>query len=288
MKPPRLDYVRCLSADHALELTANHGDAARILAGGQSLMPMLNMRLVSPGVLLDISRCADLAHHRVIHQASGMQLEVGAAVTQSQLLAWPELAQRLPLLAQAMPFISHWQIRNRGTVCGSVAHADPSAELPLCLVALQGEVVLRSPHARRTVTAEHFFTGLLSTARAADELVEAVRWPLAHAEEGFGFAEFARRRGDFALCAVAAHARPGRLRVAVGGVADLPLAEDWPELSGTALHDALNALAWRLDAREDSHMSAAGRRHLVRQLGLEAIQRARQAALPSMTRGARL
>jgi 2-furoyl-CoA dehydrogenase FAD binding subunit len=270
MKPAAFDYVRADSADEAVALLAQHGGEARILAGGQSLMAVLNMRLAEPALLIDISRSSALAEVKVDRGA----LQVGAAATQAGIEWRPGLEQELPLLAQAFPHISHFQIRNRGTVCGSIAHADPSAELPLCLLALQGELLLRSAKRRRTLAAQDFFTGMLSTARQDDELLEAARFPLARPGSGYGFVEYSRRHGDFAVCAVAAVAHERGLRVAVGGVADRPVAQDWPVLEGDALDDALNEFAWALDARDDPQISAATRRHLVRRLGRQAVAKA--------------
>ncbi len=269
MKPAAFDFVRADGVEDACALLQRHGDEARILAGGQSLMAVLNMRLAQPSLLIDISRSTALASIDVRDNC----VQVGAAATQAALEWRGSLAQELPLLKLAFPYISHFQIRNRGTVCGSVAHADPSAELPLCLLALEGQVVLRGER-QRVLAAEDFFTGMLSTARAGDELVEAVRFPLAKPGQSFGFREFSRRHGDFAICAVAAVADNRGLRVAVGGVADRPLAREWPLLEGNALDDALNEFAWALGARDDSQMSAASRRHLVRRLGRQAVEAA--------------
>ena len=149
MKPRPFDYVRPDTVDEAVALLAEHGDDARVLAGGQSLMAMLNLRLADPAVLIDIARIAELDAIRDL----GDRIEVGAAVTQNKLLAWPELADKLPLLAAALPFVGHFQTRNKGTVCGSIAHADPSSELPLSLAALDGEVVLRSQRGTRMLAA---------------------------------------------------------------------------------------------------------------------------------------
>ena len=270
MKPATFDYQRMDSADEACAVLAQMGEDARILAGGQSLMAVLNMRLAQPQRLLDISRCAPLQHQRAAQGA----LQVGAAVTQAMLEWRPTLAQELPLLQRAFPHISHFQVRNRGTVAGSIAHADPSAELPLCLLALRGEVLLKSARASRRVPAEDFFTGMLQTTRRADELVEAVRFPLARPGQGFGFEEFSVRHGDFAVCAVAAVADAQGLRIAVGGVADRPVARDLPLLQGDALTDALNDFAWQLQARDEPQASAALRRQLVRQLGRRAAEQA--------------
>ena len=272
MKPYAFDYQRVTNAEEAVATLASLGEDARILAGGQSLMAVMNMRLAQPQRLIDISRSPSLAEVRI---ADGW-LHIGAAATQASIEWRPQLASEVPLLALAFPHISHFQIRNRGTVCGSIAHADPSAELPLCLLALEGEVVLRNAKRHRTLKAADFFTGMLLTARAADEMVEAVRFPLAEAREGagHGFEEFAMRHGDFAVCAVAAVAYAKRLCIAVGGVADRPVARDVPILSGNALADALNEFAWSLDARDEPQASATLRRRLVRELGPRAAEQA--------------
>jgi 2-furoyl-CoA dehydrogenase FAD binding subunit len=271
MKPQAFDYARPESAEEAVALLSDAGEDGRILAGGQSLMAVLNLRLAQPSVLIDISRLPDLNYVK----NDGKQLSIGAAATQASVEWRPKLAQEVPLLAKAIPHISHFQIRNRGTVCGSIAHADPSAELPLSLLALQGQVVLRSRRGRRVVDAEDFFQGMLMTARANDELVEEVRYPLAQAGVGYGFEEFAGRHGDFAICAVAAVAGPSGIRLAVGGVSDRPRAKTWGPLQGADLDAAINDFAWELGARDDHHASAKFRRQLVRHLGRTAIDTAR-------------
>lgn len=270
MKPAAFDYQRAESADEAVSVLATHGSDARILAGGQSLMAILNMRLAQPQRLIDISRSSALAEVRI----DAGWLHIGAAATQAQVEWRAHLANEVPLLALAFPHISHFQIRNRGTVAGSIAHADPAAELPLTLLALEGDVSLRSAKRRRRVSAANFFSGMLMTARADDEMIDAVRFPLARPGTGHGFAEFSRRHGDFAVCAVAAVADSTRLRIAVGGVADVPVARDFPILDGSALDDALNELAWSLDPSDEPQASAALRRHLVRQLGRRVVTQA--------------
>jgi len=266
MKPPRFDLLRADSAAEVVNALRERGDDARILAGGQSLMTVLNMRLAAPGALVDLTGCDDLRQVRV----DGGALVVGATVTQLAVERRATLKTEVPLLAAALPWISHQQIRSRGTVCGSIAHADPAAELPLVLATLKGAVSLRNARGRRTVAAEDFFTGMLSTARSGDELIEEVRFPLTDATQRFAFTEFAIRHGDFALVAIAVLRSARELRIGVGGVADRPVVRSYPWLDGSALDDALNELAWSLDASDDPHMSAQGRRHLVRRLGRQA------------------
>ena len=273
MKPAPFDYLRPDDEEEALEALADAGDDARLLAGGQTLMPMLNMRLVEPSVLIDVSRLAGRAEI----SDDGEVIEVGASVTQAGLEAWPALDRRAPLLAQALPLLGHVQTRSRGTVCGSIAFADPSAELPLCLAVLAGDVMLRSHAGTRTLPAAEFQTGMLSTACREDEMVTAARFPTAEPGAGHAFTEFARRHGDFAIVAIAAIARANGIRIGVGGVAEQPVIEEWPALAGSALDDALNALAWSLDAADDAHASARYRRELVRNLGKQAVLAAQEA-----------
>ena len=185
-----------------------------------------------------------------------------------------QLAREVPLLALAFPHITHFQIRNRGTVCGSIAHADPSAELPLVLTVLAGEVVLRSARGTRVVAAEDFFLGVLTTAREPDELVEEVRFPLRRDGCGYGFAEMAQRHGDFAIAACACVAGSGEIRLGVAGVSNQPRLARWPGLSGSDLDTALNDFAWGIEARDDPHASAQYRRHLVRHLGRRVAEEA--------------
>ena len=270
MKPAAFDYIRADSAEETVSLLAQHGEEAKILAGGQSLMAMLNIRLAQPAMLVDISRCRDLDYVR-IEQG---KLVIGAAATQASLEHRAGLAAELPLLHLVFPYISHFQIRNRGTVCGSIAHADPSAELPLCLTALQGEVVLRSKAGRRVLPAGQFFQGMLMTAVQPGEIVEEVRFPLHRQGERYAFEEVAMRHGDFAIVALAVVVTDAAIALTVGGVADRPHRKVWPRLAGTDLADAINDFAWELEAQTDAHASAEYRRHLVRQLGRQLIAKA--------------
>ncbi|MBW7969725.1 FAD binding domain-containing protein [Bradyrhizobium sp. BR 10289] len=266
MKPPTFDYLRAGSVGEVLEGLAQQGGDARILAGGQSLMAMLNMRLAKPKLLIDIMRLEEL---RQIER-KGDTVIIGAGARQADLLAWPELAEALPLVSLALPWVGHMQTRSRGTICGSLAHADPSAEMPLALVALGGEVFLRNTRRRRRIAAKDFFAGMMLTARAEDELIEGISLPVVKGAR-VAFREVARRHGDFAIVACAAMKTQAGVRLAVGGVADVPIARDWPELEGTALDDALNAFAWELGARDDVHATARYRRDLVRMIGRDLI-----------------
>lgn len=263
MKPAPFAYIRPQTVEEVLQQLAEHGSDARILAGGQSLMAMLNLRLVEPSVLIDISRLPAL---REIKLANGY-IEVGAAVTQAELLAWPHLQQEAPFIAQALPWVGHFQTRNRGTVCGSISHADPSSELPLALALLEGEAVLRSSHGERRLKARDYQTGMLQTARREDELLVAVRFPTGVGIQGSAFREVARRHGDFAIVSAGVVRHGGKLRIGIGGVADRPTCIEVAEtISPTDLTDRIEQLAWDLGGHDDIHASARFRRDLVRRL----------------------
>jgi 2-furoyl-CoA dehydrogenase FAD binding subunit len=272
LKPARFDYVRAGTLAEAHATLAADGEDARILAGGQSLLPMLSMRMARPKVLIDIMHLPELAKI----EADANAIRIGASVRQAKLLAWPGLHERQPLLAAALPWVGHAQTRSRGTVCGSVAHADPSAEIPLVLLALKGAIHLSSRQKQRRVPAVDFFTGIMSTARNDDELIEGIEAPCRTPGHGYAFREFGRRHGDFAIVACAAVARDDGVRLAIGGVADCPTVRDYPDLTGTALDDALEGFAWELDAQDDLHATGSFRRNLVRQLGRAVVEEARR------------
>jgi 2-furoyl-CoA dehydrogenase FAD binding subunit len=269
MKPRPFDYARPDTIEEAVALLAEHGDDARVLAGGQSLLPMLNLRLIDAGVLIDISRLKALDAIRDL----GAEIEIGAAVTQNKLMAWPQLAAKLPLLAVALPFVGHFQTRNKGTVCGSIAHADPSSELPLSLAVLGGAVVLRSQRGERVLAASDFQQDMLTTARLPDELITAVRFPVMTGK-GVAFHEVARRHGDFAIVAVAAAIDRDGVRLGVGGMAGKPMVR---RLNGDAAA-AVGEWAEELEGYEDLHASAALRRDLFRNLGPQVIAEAKRCA----------
>lgn len=272
MKPAPFSYQRATDVAEVLEVLHQGGGEARVLAGGQSLVPMLNMRLARPALLVDIMHIAAL--RRV--DDNGKRLLIGAGVRQIELERRPDLAQQQPLLAAMLPWLGHLQTRSRGTVCGTVAHADPSAEVPLALVALGGMVHLRTRRRARQVAAEAFFTGMMATARADDELLEAIQVPALRPGAGYAFREVSRRHGDYAITACAAVADGQGVRLAVGGVAAYPMARSLPLPGNSALDDALDAFAWELEARDDLHATARYRRELVRRIGREVALRAVQ------------
>lgn len=269
MKPAPFDYLRATSAADAMDMLHQTGGDARVLAGGQSLLPMLNMRLARPILLVDIMHVREWQGIEDL----GKTIRIGAAVRQITLERHAQLRQ--PLLKAVLPWIGHAQTRSRGTICGSIAHADPSAELPLVMVALNGLIHLRSRRRRRDVTAGEFFAGMMATARADDELIEAVSLPTVRPGTGYAFREIARRHGDFAIVGCAAVADASSVRLAVAGVADRPTAIQLP-VDDATWDEALDGFAWSLEARDDLHATARYRREMVRQIGRSVMQEAVQ------------
>jgi carbon-monoxide dehydrogenase medium subunit len=225
VKPVRFAYADPRSVDEALALLAEHGDEARLLAGGQSLVPLLNLRLVRPGVIIDLNRVAGLDGITL----DGDVLRVGAMTRQRRLEKDAGVRARLPLLVEALGFVGHPPIRNRGTIGGSLAHADPAAELPALLVGLGGEVVARGGGGERVIDGAAFFRDLMTTALRPDEILTEVRLRLPSPAAGWAFLEVARRHGDFALAGVAAVVEPGpdrtvrEARISLFGVGATPV-----------------------------------------------------------------
>ena len=220
MKPAAFDYLCPRTLDEALHALAAHGDQASVLAGGQSLMPMLSFRLLEPPWVVDINRIPGLDYI----QPDGDTLRIGALARHAQVMAHPLVAQHLPLLAQAMPHIAHAAIRERGTLGGSLCLADPAAELPACMLALDARLLLRSQQGAREVAAADFFQGLYQTALAPGELLVEVHIPLPEAGSQMVFDEFSRRHGDYAMAGLAAWSHPAsqRSRLVYLGCGDRP------------------------------------------------------------------
>jgi 2-furoyl-CoA dehydrogenase FAD binding subunit len=245
VKPVAFDYHRPQTISEAVALLAEQREEAAVLAGGMTLGPMLNLRLVRPRAVVDISRIQAL-------QAVSLRSDVvatGAGLVQNDALRSDVVARELPLLVLALPWVGHFQTRNRGTLGGSVAHADPSAEIPLCLVVSGGTVVLQSRRRERRVPAREFFVGALMTQRRPDEMVTALEWPRAAPDTGHAFAEIAQRHGDFAIAAAACSLRLGRddrvedLSLGVGGVESRPVAIDTARFVGRSADEIATGLS---------------------------------------------
>jgi carbon-monoxide dehydrogenase medium subunit len=279
LKPPPFAYHRPETPEEVDRLLAEHGDEAKILAGGQSLLPILNMRLSAPAHLIDINRLAGQPGEPALD--AGV-LRFAPLVRQGAVERWAGLEEQAPLIGRALAFTAHPAIRNRGTLVGSVAHADPSAELPAAVLALDGEVRCRSADGTRTVPAREFFVGALETARRPDEWVDEVSVPVADEGTGYAVEEFARRHGDYAICGVMAVARRLADGVTVGlvhfGIADVPMRTDLGLLDADVTEDALAGVVGDLlrdvEWAGDLHASARYRRRLAEVLGARAAVRA--------------
>lgn len=270
MKSPEFDYIRARSVDHALSLLVSHGDEARILAGGQSLLAALNMRLSEPSLLIDIGAIEALRGVQV----SGAALRIGALTTHTEIENSALVAQHAPLLKLAVGSIAHRAIRNAGTWGGSIANADPAAEWPCCLLALDGTVIAQSPRGERRIAAAEFFTGLYTTALADDELLVACDLPLAQRDDWFGFQELARRLGDYAIAGLAMKLRFSgpvvqSARLAWLGLGAKPMRTPQTEalLAGRPLDAATEALVVaslreELDPLADLTNTGATKKHL--------------------------
>jgi carbon-monoxide dehydrogenase medium subunit len=273
MKASAFAYARATSVAHALELLAAHGDRARVLSGGQSLLPAMNLRLVAPELIIDIGGLAEL-RGVVVKQGA---ITIGALTRHADLLKSPEIAAHARLLTDAVGHVAHPAIRNRGTIGGSLAHADPASELPACMLALDATIIARGPGGERRIAASEFFAGIYQTALESCELLVAVELPVPRTNSTHFFHEFARRHGDYAIVGLAAQAlveggrftelRPGFFAVggrpvlarSAGKLVDIAI-------TPAALSEALSALDEELDPLEDHQATPAMRRHLAKLL----------------------
>ncbi len=288
MKAAPFEYTRAASVAEACELLRRHGDGAKLLAGGQSLVPMMAMRLVRPAWLIDINEIAALKFVSLEKDAA----RTGACTRQCVVERDHALAARVPLVRQALAWVGHVQTRNRGTVGGSLAHADPCAELPLVAQVLGARMLLRSAKGTRLVEAEKFFSGPMATSARSDECLEEIHWPAwSWRHTGSAFTEISVRHGDFAMVAAAAQiavdgdGRCVRAAFGLGGAGGTPLA--FPKIAarlvGTRLDDAVvkdaaHAAATETEPGSDLHASAEYRRHLAGVLAARVLREARERA----------
>jgi carbon-monoxide dehydrogenase medium subunit len=273
MKAAAFSYARATSVVNALELLVAHGDKAKVLSGGQSLMPAMNLRLISPELIVDIGEIAELRGVAVSRDV----VTIGALTRHVDLLRSPEIAAHAPLLTEAIAHVAHPAIRNKGTLGGSLAHADPASELPACMLALNATIIIRDQAGECRVAAEDFFTGIYETVLSPKELLVAVELPVEQKDSVHFFCEFARRRGDYAIVGLAAQAIVAGdvfadLRLAFFAVGDRPvLAKAAKKLingviTPAILSDASIALGEELDPQDDQQASASMRRHLAKVL----------------------
>jgi len=294
MKAAPFDYVRPDSLGEACRLLAGDEDA-RLIAGGQTLVPMLAMRLARPAKLIDILRLPELAG---IREEAGAVI-VGATTRQAQAERDPVIRASVPMLARVLPWVGHPPTRNRGTVGGSIANADPSAEIPLVAVTLGADILLATTDGPTSMPADDFFIGPMLTSIGQGECVSAIRFPVwPHRRIGVGFFEISARRSDFAFVAAAAQVALGDdgrcidVALGVGGVGDRPLRLDMSSLVGTELDaasvaEAVNSASDNIEAMSDLHASAAYRRRVATMLGIRALEQARVNASTKSMEGVR-
>ena len=262
MKPAVFSYAAPETVEDCLALLAEYSDDAKILAGGQSLMPLLNLRMVRPSVVIDIGRIRGLDRWG----KDGNSIRIGPLVRQRVIETDKALVEALPLLGHAIVMIGHPATRSRGTIVGSMCHADPAAELPVCAVLLRAEFLLRSTKTSRTVKAEEFFESALSTTIGPTELVEGIMLPVVLAGAGYAFEEISRRHGDFAMVSVGAAVVGTEARVSVGGVGPRPLAFNYSDFApGKPVEPTFfeafgRHVAGHLEPNSDLHATAEYRR----------------------------
>lgn len=278
MKASAFSYSRALSVSDALELLALHGDQAKILSGGQSLMPALNLRLSAPALLVDIGGISEL---KGVSASNGI-LTIGALTRHVDIMNSPDIAKYAPLLTEAIAHVAHPAIRNKGTIGGSLAHADPAAELPACVIALDATIVVRGREGERRIPAASFFTGIYETVLSPEELLVAVEIPVAKSNSVYFFHEYARRGGDYAIVGLAASGTLENnvftnLRLGFFAVGDRSLLATASQhlvgkpVTASMLADAQAALAAELDPQEDQQANAAMRRYLASLLMVQCV-----------------
>jgi len=285
VKPAKFEYHTPASVDEALAILGRYDGEARVLAGGQSLVPLMNFRLATPRAIVDLNRIAELAYVG----EDGDIVRIGSMTRQRRLEFEPLVAAKLPLLREALRWVGHLPTRSRGTIGGSIAHADPSAEIPMVLQALEGEIVARGSQGERRIAAQDLFHAALTTSLAPLEIITEVRLPAMPAQAGYAVEEFARRKGDFAIAAVAVTlVRDGerctKARLATAGVGPIPIrlrdAETVLEqkgLSEDAITEAADKATAEVDPVSDLNGSAEYRRHLTGVLTSRAVAKAIEA-----------
>ena len=283
MKPAKFDYYSPTTIDEALATLGQYQGEARVLAGGQSLVPMMNFRLATPAAIVDLNRVPGLAKV----EATNGTISIGAMARQRQLEFAPLIRTQLPLLSEALRWVGHLPTRTRGTIGGSIAHADPAAEIPMVLQAMAGEVVVRGPQGERRIAAPELFLAPLTTALGPDEILTEVRFPVMPPEAGHAIEEFARRKGDFAIAAIAVVlVRDGErcttARLATAGIGPVPVRLHAAEailqekgLGETAIAEAAQRAAALVEPMADHNASADFRRHLTGVLTRRAVVKAR-------------
>ena len=270
MKPSSFDLLQPETWHEALEGLNRYGEDSQILAGGQSLIAMLNMRIAKPKILIDINSIKNDVP--IINNK--FDIEISALYRQIELEKRIETKEEFPLLFECLPYVGHQQHRARGTVVGSLCHADPSSEIPLCFIALQGKLKLSSVFSQRIVNAEDFFLGPLLTSRKSNEIIKSIIIPKSKKNTGYAFKEISEKYGDFAMASFAVIAGENFIRFVVGGVSEKMTSIEWSTTDLNQIEHSLNDFAWDLNTKNDQYSTDRYKRDIVREIGLKTIKTA--------------
>ena len=267
MKPCNFEYAKCFTISDVTQILNEFGDKAQILAGGQSLVSMLNMRIVNPEIIVDINFLKDI----VSIEEKDDTIVIGPLYRQLELENWNSLKAKLPLIDQAIHYVGHIQHRARGTVIGSICHGDPTSELPLCFLALNGKIHLKSKKGERTILADDFYLGPLLTLKNSNELAIKLELPIRKENVGYAFDEVSEKYSDYAISSFAVVSDNNKIRFALGGIPSKPTVIEWDMKNFKFIDDLLNDFAWMLNLEDDQHASAIYKRELIRKVGKKTI-----------------
>ena len=267
MKPCNFEYAKCFTISDVTQILNEFGDKAQILAGGQSLVSMLNMRIVNPEIIVDINFLEDI----ISIEEKDDTIVIGPLYRQLELENWISLKTKLPLIDQAIHYVGHIQHRARGTVIGSICHGDPTSELPLCFLALNGKIHLRSKKGERTISADDFYLGPLLTLKNSNELAIKLELPIRKENVGYAFDEVSEKYSDYAISSFAVVSDNNKIRFALGGIPSKPTVIEWDMKNFKFIDDLLNDFAWMLNLEDDQHASAIYKRELIRKVGKKTI-----------------
>ena len=267
MKPCNFEYAKCFTISDVTQILNEFGDKAQILAGGQSLVSMLNMRIVNPEIIVDINFLKDI----ISIEEKDDTIVIGPLYRQLELENWISLKTKLPLIDQAIHYVGHIQHRARGTVIGSICHGDPTSELPLCFLALNGKIHLKSKKGERTILADDFYLGPLLTLKNSNELAIKLELPIRKENVGYAFDEVSEKYSDYAISSFAVVSDNNKIRFALGGIPSKPTVIEWDMKNFEYIDDLLNDFAWMLNLEDDQHASAIYKRELIRKVGKKTI-----------------
>ena len=267
MKPCNFEYMKCFTISDVTQMLNEFGNKAQILAGGQSLISMMNMRIVNPEIIIDINFLKDI----ISIEEKEDTIVIGPLYKQLELENWHSLKTKLPLIDQAIQYVGHIQHRARGTVIGSICHGDPTSELPLCFLALNGKIHLKSKKGDRSISADDFYLGPLLTSKNSNEIAIKLELPVRKDNVGYAFDEVSEKYSDYAISSFAVVSDNNKIRFALGGIPSKPTVIEWDVNDFKFIDDLLNDFAWTLDLEDDQHASAHYKRDLVRKVGKKTI-----------------